>query len=113
MKDNDKVPELDLTQEEGCETPQRLKSYELRDYHVARTRESARSKIGYVLIGLLVGLVATTALGPIVLPAETLQCFDRVMTLVFPAVVGLVGTVIGFYFGSGGSLGQRESGQER
>jgi hypothetical protein len=60
---------------------------------------STRKTIAYALVALLIVVALTpfVALGAKLIPVSDL---DTVMKIVFAPVVGLVGSVVGFYFGS-------------
>jgi uncharacterized RDD family membrane protein YckC len=75
------------------------------------TTDTARVRLAYILTGLLVGIVALSFLILIIVvynppPGTTagatspaITALDSLLKLVFAPVIGLVGSVLGFYFG--------------
>ena len=72
---------------------------EKREGWIVRYRERAR---GWVT-GVLLSILAVILLYPMVaLPLKwlTLEQVERLLSLLLPAVTGLLGAVLGFYFGA-------------
>lgn len=83
-----------------------------RRYDIARQQESTRSQIAGWLIGILAGLLGATYVvvfgvvalvvwkgSPPALPDTVVQ-LKTLMEPILTALVGLIGSVIGFYFGT-------------
>ena len=66
---------------------------------ILEPQENTRAIIAFALIGLLTVLVISAVVG-VFLAAISLERLTHVFGLVFGPVVGLVGTVVGFYFGA-------------
>ncbi len=66
---------------------------------VARSQERTRRYIAYGLLGLLVVLSLAGVIAMFIDSLE-LQRVKDVMGIIFTSVVGLVGSVVGFYFGA-------------
>ncbi len=85
----------ELTEEEP---PQGLTPPETRPYDPEPEREKKRGQIALILILLLVGIVfgsfVTLSFGWVKPDA-----LEKLLTVVFAPIVGLVGAVTGFYYG--------------
>ena len=73
---------------------------EIQPYvNVLVSQETTRSWIAFLLIGLLAVMVIAAIAG-IFVGSVNLQRVTQVFGLTFGPIVGLVGTVVGFYFGA-------------
>lgn len=79
-------------------------------YNPQIATDTARQRLAYILTGLLVGIVALSflILGLVVYfppggsngaTSPAMTALDSLLTLVFAPIIGLVGSVLGFYFG--------------
>lgn len=94
----DPVTELDLTAEEpnAPGKPLAERVLQRRRFH---PDDWARVTLALVLVGLLVVLTLGAGYYVATAPAKE-QAIETYLKLVFTPVVGLVGSVVGFYFGS-------------
>jgi hypothetical protein len=73
---------------------------ELRPYDLEENREKARGRISIGLMLLLFIIIATILLGALVLVRPfTTEVGGLLLSGLVGPVVGLVGSVVGFYFG--------------
>jgi hypothetical protein len=68
-------------------------------YDPAKDRETTRSKLALRVVWLLVGVVALL-MGSVISELNTWEEVEGMASSVLPAVLTVVGTVLGFYFGS-------------
>lgn len=66
---------------------------------IEHQREKIRGRIAQALIVLLF-LVITAAFLVFVLRPKEFENLDNLLTIIFAPIIGLIGTVLGFYFGS-------------
>lgn len=81
-------------------------------YNPLPDQEKARAYIAYILLGTMVGSIIFIAIAGAILAEdcytspkcmsakESMNIVIQIMSLIFTPIVGLVGSVIGFYFGS-------------
>jgi hypothetical protein len=68
-------------------------------YDPAKDRETTRSKLALRVVWLLMGVVALL-MGSVISELNTWEQVEGMASSVLPAVLTVVGTVLGFYFGS-------------
>ena len=68
----------------------------LDPYSVERHRESVRGRIAGALVGII-GLIVVAPLVRLLMQSD-LAMLNDYLRLVLPAMIGLVGPVLGFYF---------------
>lgn len=68
---------------------------------IEHQREKIRGRIAQSLIVLLF-LVVIAAFAMFVLRPDEFTNLDNLLTIIFAPIIGLIGTVLGFYFGSEG-----------
>ena len=71
-------------------------------YDPAKDREQVRSQIAYLLIWLLIGAVCVLVIS-VFSKTVGIGDLDKFSAAVLTPIIGLVGTVIGFYFGKEGA----------
>src|SRR3954466_7128295 len=91
------------TQAQGvvrASTPTSRLAGELRPFNLEESRELARGRISIALLVVLFVVVATVLIGTLILvrPFDT-DAVGLLLSGLLGPVVGLVGTVVGFYFG--------------
>jgi hypothetical protein len=92
------VKNLDLTEEEPQAPAQPLQERVLQRRTI-HSDDWARVTLALVLVGLLVILTVGAGLYVATWP-EKKQAIEMFLKLVFAPVIALVGSVVGFYFGS-------------
>ena len=88
--------EIDLANVEG--TPPARNAPRQEPYDPTHDREVVRARVAYLMIGLLIVIVAAMLAGLLsgYLSAETTE---KVAAIILSPVVGLLGAVLGFYYG--------------
>lgn len=86
---------LDLSEEEE---PGTIARFGAAPYDPAQDREKVRGWIASALIILLIGLISILFLA-ILLGMVKVDDLDKIVATVLTPIMGIVGTVIGFYFG--------------
>jgi hypothetical protein len=73
---------------------------ELRPFDLEERRETARARISAALLGVLAVIVVTILGGALVLVRPfTTEAVGLLLSGLLGPIVGLVGSVVGFYFG--------------
>jgi uncharacterized membrane protein YeaQ/YmgE (transglycosylase-associated protein family) len=72
----------------------------LRDepYDPTRDREVVRARVAYLMIGLLIGIVGAM-IGGLLTGYLSADATEKVAAVILSPVVGLLGAVLGFYYG--------------
>ena len=86
---------LDLT---GEEEPGIVAKLGTAPYDPAQDREKIRGSIAIALILLLIGLISLLFVA-ILVGVVKIDNLDKIVATVLTPIMGIVGTVIGFYFG--------------
>jgi hypothetical protein len=82
--------------------------YTLVPYEPERQRDYVRLVVTVSLLAMLFWLVIWASIESKSWPDHWKQTQEMLQTI-FPAVIGLIGSVIGFYFGSGANQSQKQS----
>lgn len=86
---------LDLA---GEEEPTAVARFGAAPYDPAQDREKIRGRIAMALIVLLIGLISLLFVA-ILFGVIKIDDLDKIVATVLTPIMGIVGTVIGFYFG--------------
>jgi|688.fasta_scaffold133744_4 hypothetical protein len=114
VRENDNLPKLDFPVLEKKSFDLDIPTFANKDFDIRKSQEITRSKLATFLVGILAGtIIASFTLIIVLLSISILvddkktSSFDKtsalakeLITVIFTAQIGLVGTALGFYFGS-------------
>jgi purine-cytosine permease-like protein len=88
--------DIDLADVEGAPPARGIPRPE--PYDPSRDREVVRARVAYLMIGLLIGIVAAM-IGGLLSGYLSPEAAEKVAAVILSPVVGLLGAVLGFYYG--------------